>query len=155
MTTTHDMRALRLQLVDCERTLRTDREYFEEIKATIVKRAIDAGEITGKNAEERERNTIVYLSTDEQYRAKAAELRHAEWQRDRTAALLEAAKDERRAVEWQIRAKLADGLFRQGVQSDADDPNGDAAFDDVQYHGITAEAASRREGRTDTEDDWF
>lgn len=131
MTTTIDMRRLRLALVEDDRTLRTLRDNYEAAKAEVSKEAFDSGAISGKNAEERERNLIVYLESHADYKAARAMWRDAEWQRDRTLALLEAAKDERRAQEWQIRAKLADGLFRQQVQSDADDPAGDSAFDDV------------------------
>lgn len=131
MTTLIDMRRLRLQLVDCERELRNRKDEYEAVKAEVSKEAFDAGAIVGKNAEERDRNLTVYLESHADYKAARAMWRDAEWQRDRTTALLEAAKDERRAQEWQTRAKLADGLFRQQVQSDADDPTGDSAFDDV------------------------
>jgi len=130
--TTHNMRALRLQLVDCERSLRQIKDQYEAAKADLSKRAFDTATVTGKNAEERDRNLIVHLASKTDHEAALALLRDAEWQRDRCAALLEAAKDDRRAAEWQIRAKLADGLFRQQVQSDADDPAGDTAFDDME-----------------------
>ena len=131
MTSLIDMRRLRLQLVEDDRALRTLKDNFEAITAEIAKEAFEIGKVSGKNAEERERNLTVYLESHEDYRTARSMLRDAEWQRDRTTALLEAAKDERRAAEWQIRAKLAAMLDRNGVQSDADDPASDVAFDDT------------------------
>lgn len=116
---TSHLRELRMRLVDCARSLRHYRDNYETVKALAEQRVIEAG-ATGKNAEERARN-LGALSL----------LRDAEYEHERTEQLLEAAKDERRAAEWQIRAKLADGLSSRNVQSDADDPTGDAAFDDV------------------------
>ncbi len=152
MNNTHDMRALRLHLVDCERALRTDREYFEQIKATISKRGFDDGEITGKNAEERDRNLIVYLATDEQYRLKSSELRHTEWQRDRCAALLEAAKDDRRAAELDARNRRTAAYERLAIQRDKPDRPGVDRDDEDDQIDDTADDWRAREMETD---DWM
>jgi hypothetical protein len=160
-----NLRQLRLQIVEEARNLRLSRDNHEAVKAQCEQRAIAAG-ANGKNAEERARNLTLALAEDAEYQHALTMLRDAEYSHERACSLLEAAKDDRRAAEWQIRAKLADGLFARGVGSDADDPEGDVAFDDVtddtvdarlrewqsranSYQGTTAEAASREHGRAD------
>lgn len=126
-----NLRALRLALVDAEREVRNARDSHESVSAICTHEGISSGAVTGKNAEERKTTLGVYLATHVSYQASLAILRDAEWQCERTAALLEAAKDERRAAEWQIRCRLADALFSHAVQSDADQPASDSAFDDA------------------------
>lgn len=145
-----NLQQFRLQIVEEARNLRLSRDNHETVKAQCEQRAIAAG-ANGKNAEERARNLTLALAEDAEYRLALTMLRDAEYSHERACSLLEAAKDDRRAAEWQIRAKLADGLFARGVGSDADDPAGDVAFDDAadSYQGITAAAASREHGRAD------
>lgn len=125
-----DLRALRLAIVDADRDLRNAKDDYEKVSA----RRTLAAAPTGKNKEERETQIAVFLADDGEYQAALAIYRDAEWRRDRALALLEAAKDERRAAEWQIRCKLADALFARGVPSDASDPISDVAYEDsAQY----------------------
>ena len=130
-----NLRALRLQLVDEDRNLRNMKDALITIKAACENRAITSGQAGGKNAEERDRNMALCLAADDDYQLALTMLRDAEYSRDRAEALLEAAKDERRAAEWQIRCKLADGLFSAGVQSDSD--VGDSAYDDTADEHLT------------------
>jgi hypothetical protein len=125
------LRELRMRLVDTGRNLRNSKDSYEAIKAMCEQQAIDGGFANGKNKEDRERSLTINLGASETYQHALTLLRDAEWEHERAEQLLEAAKDERRAAEWQIRARLADGLFRQQVASDADDPAGDVAFDDA------------------------
>lgn len=126
-----NLRALRLQLVEEDRNLRNAKDTFIATKAECEEVAVRGGHAGGKNPDERNRNMALYLAHSEGYQHALTVLRDAEYSRDRAEALLEAAKDERRAAEWQIRCKLADGLFQTGVQSDHDDYADDSAFDDT------------------------
>lgn len=126
-----NLSTLRLALVDAERNLRNARDTYDDVLALRTKSGIDSGAVVGKNAEERKTTLAVFLAQDSAYQASLAMMRDAEWSRDRSEAMLEAAKDERRAAEWQIRCRLADALFSRGVQSDSDDAISDTAFDDV------------------------
>ncbi len=147
---THHFHELRLRLVDCARSLRHYRDNYETVKAIAEQDAIESGKAEGKNADERARKLTIALLSDSSHTGALALLRDAEYDHERVSALLEAAKDERRAAEWQIRAKLADGLFRADVQSDDRDPTSDSAFDDVaDYLGTSAAYTSRVHGRTD------
>jgi hypothetical protein len=123
---------LRQRLADAKAALRTARATFEAVRAEQEQRVKDEanGDI-GKNEKDRERFLILALRTNPIYQNTLTNLRQAEHEVERVEALLEAAIDERRAAEWQIRACLADGLFRAGVQSDDSDPVGDSAFDDA------------------------
>jgi hypothetical protein len=116
--------ALRQRLVDCRATYRQTKDIYDLVKA----KATQEIQPTGKNAEERAVALTLALSEHEGYKVAHRALREAETAVERAEALLEAAKDERRAGEWLVRAKLADGLFRAGVASDGDD---DGAFDDT------------------------
>ena len=137
-----NLRTLRLQLVEADRLLRNRKDDLIATKAECEQCAIDSGKSSGKNAEERERSMALALASDQEYQLAIELLRDAEWTRDRAEALLEAAKDERRAAEWQIRCKLADGLFGAGVQSDHEDYAGDSAFDDVADEHLTRAAVA-------------
>jgi len=128
---TSRLRELRMRLVDTSRNLRNSKDDYEAVKAQTEQGAIEEGKANGKNKEDRERLLMLALLDNDHYLHNRAMLRDAEWEHERAEQLLESAKDERRAAEWQIRAKLADGLFQQGIPSDADDPAGDVAFDDA------------------------
>lgn len=128
--TTH-FHELRQRLVTVRAELRTAKDLHEQALAQAEQAAIDSGQAGGKNAEERARSLTLALMKDASYQAARARLREAENEVERVEALLESARDERRASEWHIRAKLADALFRVEVQSDDTDPAGDGAFDDI------------------------
>jgi len=122
---------LRLRLAECRTTLRQTKDLHEQALAQTEQAAIDDGRAVGKNAEERARSLTLALMNDASYQAARTRLRSAESETERVEALLESARDERRASEWQIRMRLADALFRGGVQSDEPEPATDSAFDDT------------------------
>lgn len=132
---------LRQRLADCRTTLRTAKDYLELAKAEAEQSAIDEGRAGGKNAEERTRSLVIALETDDTYQDARRRLRLAEANLDQVEAHLEAALDERRASEWQIRARLADGLLGIGIPTDSSDPNGDGAFDDALLYSLDTQAA--------------
>ena len=137
-----NLRTLRLAHCDTEAALRNRKDAFVAAKAQCELYAIDGGRASGKNAEERDRNMVLALADDQEYQREIGLLRDAEYRRDRAEALLEAAKDERRAAEWQIRCRLADGLFGASVQSDREDYAGDSAFDDTADEHLTRAAVA-------------
>jgi hypothetical protein len=124
-------RELRLRLADRRANLRQAKDLHDQALAQAEQAAIDDGRAGGKNAEERARSLTLALVNDASYQAAHTRLRGAEAEVDRVEALLESARDERRASEWQIRMRLADALFRGGVQSDEPEPATDSAFDDT------------------------
>jgi hypothetical protein len=124
------MLELRLQLANARTDLRSAKDDHELAKAQAEQHAIDSG-VNGKNADERARNLTLALAMDQAYQAALRALRAAEAEVERLDALLEGARDARRADEWAIRAKLADGLFRAGVQSDDRDVVGDGVWSDT------------------------
>lgn len=138
----NNLRTLRIALTDADRALRNARDDHENVTALRTKAGIDSGAVVGKNADERKVTLGCFLASDPDYQTSLALLRDCEWSHDRAEALLEAAKDERRAAEWQIRCRLADALFSRGVQSDSDDAAGDVAFDDAADHYAQARAVS-------------
>lgn len=123
---------LRIQLAEARIALSKARDTEKIARAAAEHHAIASlNGSAGRNAEERERNLILALDKDEEYQRMLSMLRQREAAVERLEAQLEAARDVRRADEWRIRAKLADALWRNGVQSDEADPAGDAAWDDT------------------------
>ena len=122
---------LRLRLTECRTSLRSAKDAFEIVKAQREQVAIDSGQAGGKNAEERGRALTIALATDASYLQALTGYRVCEAECERVEALLEAARDERRHAEWQIRARLADALLGTAILSDDPDPAGDSAFDDT------------------------
>lgn len=140
---------LRQQLAAARIRLRGVKGSFELAKAEAEQRAIGAGQAIGKNEKERERALLLAISKDEQYLIGLAAYRQAEAEVDRLEALLEGARDARRAEEWQIRARLADALMRAGVQSDGGDE-----FDDGIDHALYADV-ERHLARQEQPDEEF
>lgn len=132
-------RELRLRVVETRADLRQQRDLFEQAEAQAEQAAIDAGRAGGKNAEERERSPVLALMSDPAYQGARSRLRAAEEEAERVEALLESARDERRASEWAVRLKLADALFRAGVQTDEPDASGDSAWDDTADHLLVSQ----------------
>lgn len=122
-----NLRELRMRLVDVARALRDAKDDHEKIQARCEQQAILAGAAGGKNAEERARALTIALASDDSYQLALTQVRRCEYEKERIEALLECARDERRAAEWQIRLKLADGLWRTGISTESTD---DTAFDD-------------------------
>lgn len=143
------MQELRLSLVTARANLRAVKDDYELIKAISEQDAIAKGLAGGKNAEERERSLIIALSTNRDYTSVLNRLRRAEVEVDRLDALLEGARDARRAEEWAIRAKLADALNGAGVQSDGETG---AEFDDATDSWAAYAVAERVNGRPIEED---
>ena len=150
-----NLRALRMALTDADRSLRNVRDEYENVTARRTKAGIDSGAVIGKNAEERKTTLACFLASDPDYQAALALLRDCEWSRDRAEALLEAAKDERRAAEWQIRCRLADALFSRGVQSNAADPAGDTAYDDAMQSELDDARVFAAQNGIDLDNDFF
>lgn len=141
---------LRQQLAAARIRLRGVKGSFELARAEAEQRAIDAGLAGGKNEKERERALLLAISKDEQYLIGLAAYRQAEAEVDRLEALLEGARDARRAEEWQIRARLADALMR-AVQSDG---GTGAEFDDGMDHALYADV-ERHLARQEKPDEEF
>lgn len=133
-----DISTLRMRVADADRDLRNAKDNLDMVKA----RHIAAAQPVGKNKEERDNQIIVFLSTVGDYQTALAELRHSEYRRDCALAELEAAKDERRAAEWQIRCQLANALAGRNVQIDSTTVADDSAFDDTFDHYAYARATS-------------
>lgn len=138
--TTH-FTTLRQRLADCHISLRAAKDAYELAKAEAEQYAIDHGKAGGSNAEARARSLTIALEADAAYRAARTNLRAAEAELSRIEALLESAIDERRASEWQIRARLADALLGTAIPSDSSDPIGDSAFDDALLWNLDTQAA--------------
>lgn len=127
-----NLRALRLALVDADRSLHECRDRY----TVLLGRLLRDVKIKSTTKEARDVEIAGLFADNAGYLESLNTLHYAEYTRDRAEALLEAAKDERRAAEWQIRCKLADALFSRSVQSDADDPTGDGAFDDASFGAV-------------------
>lgn len=121
---------LRIQVAEARANMRSARDAYELAKAEAEQRAIDAG-ITGKNEAERTRNFMLALARDTRYQTALRQYRQAEAAVDQAEAYLEAARDDRRNQEWQIRAHLIEALHSTGIASDSRDIGGDSAFDDI------------------------
>lgn len=127
----HHFMELRLRLADVRASLRQAKDLHEQALAQAEQAAVDSGKAGGKNAEERARSLTLALMNDASYQGALSHLRTTEAECERVEALLESARDERRAAEWQIRMKLADALFRAGIQSDDAEQAEDSAIDDI------------------------
>lgn len=130
------MLELRQQLAAARNTLRHAKDHYDLTKAEAEQKAIAAG-CNGKNAEERERNLLVELSKDSTYRDALTALRKAEAGVGRLEALLEGARDARRAEEWAIRARMT-AVREQSIQGDADKSDVDGYFDDDAQEDLDA-----------------
>ena len=157
MTHSTNMRILRLSVDDQQREARNAQADYDTIRA----RRILATPFDGKTASDREQQIKLFVATDEDIVAASAQLRHAEYLRDRAVSILEAAKDERRAAELDARNRRTAAYERMAIQRDRpdhpgvdaeDDDQVDDTIDDWQYQGITEKAATRREGRNSVDD---
>jgi len=122
---------LRTRLAECRTNLRAAKDHHEEVKTFAEQLEVTRGNITGKNAEERARQLYICLMDNGTYRQTLTDMRRAESEVERVEALLEAARDERRASEWQIRAQLAAAILGSDIPSDGGDPYGEDAFDNT------------------------
>lgn len=121
-----NLRELRLALVNAQERLTEARDNWTAYLGGLLKDV----KIKATTKEAREIEIAGLFGNDPHYRSALSVLRTAEYACSRAEAILESAKDARRKWEWDIRLRLADGLFRQGVQSDHQDYAGDSAFDD-------------------------
>jgi len=124
--TTHNMRALRLSADDHAREVRNAQSDYDTIKA----RRILATPFDGKTAEDRKHAIVLFVATDEDIIAAAAQLRHAEHLRDRAVSILESAKDDRRTAELDARNRRTAAYERLAIQRDKPDYTGDQEDDD-------------------------
>ncbi len=144
----------RRRLVETRIALRNSTDAFESAKAAAEQRAIDAAaaadpekarkdpdKLLGGNEQARTRALVLALDKDSEYQAALRVLRALQATAERIEAELETLRDERRAEEWQIRARLAEALDRRGAQSDREDPGGDGAWDDAADQVILERAA--------------
>lgn len=129
--TTQYFLELRQRLVECRTNLRAAKDTFEIVRAQREQAAIDSGQANGSNAEARARSLTIALAADTLYVTALSGYRVCEAECERVEALLEAARDERRHGEWQIRARLADALLGVSIPADGADPAGDDAFDNT------------------------
>lgn len=126
--TTHNMRILRMAADDEARAVRNASADYETIRARrILETTFD-----GKTAEDRKQQVALFVATDEGIIAAAAQLRHAEYLRDRSVSILEAAKDERRAAELDARNRRTAAYERLAIQRDRPERMGIDQEDDDQ-----------------------
>ena len=126
-----NMRVLRLSADDHQRDVRNAQADYETVKA----QRILATTFDGKTASDREQQVKLLVVTDEDIAVAAAQLRHAEYLRDRAISMLEAAKDERRATELDARNRRTAAYERLAIQRDRPDRPGVDPDDDDQIDG--------------------
>ena len=85
----------------------------------------------GKNAEQRDTARLAAELQDETLQKIAAELAEIKADASRDDAIVASLEAERRALEWQIRARLVDALSANRIQTDGDAKVEYAAFDAV------------------------
>ncbi len=122
------MRDLRLQADDHARDVRNVQADYDTIRA----RRILETPFDGRTASDREQQIKLFVATDESIIAAAAQLRHAEYLRDRAVSLLEAAKDDRRTAELDARNRRTAAYERLAIQRDKPDRPGIDQEDDDQ-----------------------
>lgn len=156
MTTTIIKPLLRLAVDDEARAVRNAQADYDTTKARrILETTFD-----GKTAEDRKQQVALFVATDESIIAMAAQLRHAEYLRDRAVSVLEAAKDERRAAELDARNRRTAAYEQLAIQRDRPerpsvDQEDDDLIDDAEWvDPVTGKAWPVRSG-SDQENDWF
>ena len=90
------MRILRLSVDDQAREARNAQADYDTVRARRILETNAQRYLESKTASDREQAIKLFVATDEDIIAAAAQLRHAEYLRDRAVSVLEAAKDERR-----------------------------------------------------------
>jgi hypothetical protein len=163
MNTTHNMRALRLSADDHAREVRNAQADYDTIRA----RRILATTFDSKTATERAELIKLFVATDEDIIAAAAQLRHAEHLRDRANSILEAAKDERRAAELDARNRRTAAYERLAIQRDrlertgVDQEDDDLIDDTIDQYEAAKQAWNRARAEgvplppLEDESDWF
>lgn len=130
---THHLRRCRAAHAEARIAVQTAKDAHERERALAEWRAQPAG----KNESERKTALGVALAGDRPYQLVLTALRAAEAELVRAESELEAALDQRRAEEWQVRLALVNALDRASVPSDA--PGDDASFDDAGDEGALAQ----------------
>jgi hypothetical protein len=159
LTDTIHLRRCRAALAEARVAAQLAKDEHERERAQAEWRAA----ISGKNESERKTALAVALAADERYQGALAGLRAAEAEVIRAEAELEAAQDQRRAEEWQVRLALVNALDRASVPSDA--PGDDTSFDDAAdavgtdaietYARVKAQHVARIEARERDTAEWF
>lgn len=121
----HHLRRCRAAHAEARVAVQTAKDFHERQRALAEWRA----QPQGKNESERKTALGVALASDADYQCALTALRAAEAELVRAEAELEAALDQRRAEEWQVRLALVNALDRASVPSDA--PGDDVSFDDA------------------------
>lgn len=150
MTTTLNMRMLRLSVDDQTREVRNAQADLDTIRARrILETTFD-----GKTASDREQQVKLFVATDESIIAAAAQLRHAEHLRDRAVSILEAAKDDRRAAELDARNRRTAAYERLAIQRDRPERTGVDAEDDDQIDDKLSDDPPLFDWATEDDLDW-
>lgn len=113
------MTNLYTDLAAAKHQLRLAKDHHETVKA-IAEMSIVT---TGKNADDRKREMIAAIENDKTYIRAWNALRDAEYAADVAQAAIDQAEAERRDREWQIRARLAEALNRQHIESEDSVPD--------------------------------
>lgn len=122
---------VRYELAEARGYLRDAQDALKLAQAQAEQRAIDAAngpKGIGSNKEDRERALTIALGEDADYGQALSRVRLTEDRIDHLEAELREHEDQRKAAEWAIRAKLADGLFGK---TDAPSYADGAIFDDA------------------------
>lgn len=106
-------------LASAKDELRRAKDHEQTIRAIVEGPA----QIFGKSADDRKRELALLLAQNTTYKKALADLRSAEAAVDQAQAAIDQAESERRDREWQIRARLADALSRQHVESEDSVPD--------------------------------
>jgi hypothetical protein len=159
LTDTHHLRRCRAAHAEARIAVATAKDAHERERALAEFRA----QPQGKNEQERKTALGVALASDQSYQLALCALRAAEAELVRAEAELEAALDQRRAEEWQVRLALVNALDRASVPSDA--PGDDTSFDDAgidagvemieTYARVKAQHVTAIERREQDTREWF
>lgn len=101
-------------LASAKDELRRAKDHEQTIRAIVESTA----EISGKTTDDRKRELAFALTQNPVHKEAQADLRDAEYAVDMAQAAIDQAETERRDREWSIRARLADALSRQHIESE-------------------------------------
>lgn len=102
----------RKDLLVARRQMRIWEEGWPEVQAEAEARVIAAlNGSAGSNDAERKRNLTTGLARDTDYQAAVAEREQIRWALEELETEIQIMEDRRRAGEWEVRGKLADGLL--------------------------------------------
>lgn len=112
MFTVTELAQARRDLLIARRQMRIWEEGWPEIQAEAEERVIALlNGNAGSNDAERKRNLAAYLARDTDYQAAISEREQVRFQVEELETQIQIMEDHRRAKEWEVRGKLADGLL--------------------------------------------